>query len=667
MVPWVDVHTATRRTREKVIASTFLPYWNAEGIFRQLPESAQLGPGSPGTPGPAPDRAKVAKAKAAPGSHRAQPKQGRPAKPKPRPTAAALRGAQSAVSAGRLAAEVRGQLLQLCAAAGLEPPELQGEVARAPPTPTPAPVAPAMSAPPRRRSLASQLRLAAQQRAREELELRRAQRHCRAAGTQTEEVYEICLRASREEPLKPKCAEALLDHHWHVAPVAPSHAPPFQELWVADAPHGHVAEPDIVVGEGQVTSTSGSPASPPLPQLEAMSTWEVVPALPQGVMASSQVPHVWHPAPSPPTVPDDSPGRDFASSPRAFLPARLPPFAAPRAPPSDRGATATDKATACDYDVSVLEALRRKGARTPMPGLDAPSAQAVPTTETAIQAALGASAEMSAREAKWEEDLTRPAPDDGLSGSPGSAPKPPESPAASSAGTPPPSPPPAPGPPPSSPGPGSSPDTAMADGAHPPSAGRPSVASEGEDASPGREDLMDDLPVLPAYRPLPPLDDTPVPAAGTPAAPQLAPRQLEQQFYSSLQILDSVQAHLTEVDLLAQHKALRQQHRLELEAQSRKERKEGLEAQVAQQAQLESALAWLEAMRRSQQQLLEQFQCSEASAAEERAAWRREMAARELQRQEEADLLEVERLEKEQSILERRRELLLLLGGGFQT
>ena len=40
---------------------------------------------------------------------------------------------------------------------------------------------------------------------------------------------------------------------------------------------------------------------------------------------------------------------------------------------------------------------------------------------------------------------------------------------------------------------------------------------------------MDDLPVLPAYRPLSPLDDTPVPAAGTPAAPQLAPRQLEQQ------------------------------------------------------------------------------------------------------------------------------------------
>ena len=175
----------------------------------------------------------------------------------------------------------------------------------------------------------------------------------------------LCL-CPQEEPLKPKCAEALLDHHWHVAPVAPSHAPPFQELWVADAPHGHVAEPDIVVGEGQVTSTSGSPASPPLPQLEAMSTWEVVPALPQGVMASSQVPHVWHPAPSPPTVPDDSPGRDFASSPRAFLPARLPPFAAPRAPPSDRGATATDKATACDYDVSVLEALRRKGARTPL-------------------------------------------------------------------------------------------------------------------------------------------------------------------------------------------------------------------------------------------------------------------------------------------------------------
>ena len=50
--------------------------WSFRGIFRQLPESAQLGPGSPGTPGPAPDRAKVAKAKAAPGSHRAQPKQG---------------------------------------------------------------------------------------------------------------------------------------------------------------------------------------------------------------------------------------------------------------------------------------------------------------------------------------------------------------------------------------------------------------------------------------------------------------------------------------------------------------------------------------------------------------------------------------------------------------
>ena len=71
------------------------------------------------------------------------------------------------------------------------------QVARAPPTPTPAPVAPAMSAPLRRRSLASQLRLAAQQRAREELELRRAQRHCRAAGTQTEEVGIIGIAGGR--------------------------------------------------------------------------------------------------------------------------------------------------------------------------------------------------------------------------------------------------------------------------------------------------------------------------------------------------------------------------------------------------------------------------------------------------------------------------------------
>ena len=74
-----------------------------------------------------------------------------------------------------------------------------------------------------------------------------------------------------------------------------------------------------------------------------------------------------------------------------------------------------------------------------------------------------------------------------------------------------------------------------------------------------------ELPDLPPYRPLPPLRDLPDGSGGG-AAPRLAPKQLEEQFYTSLQILDSVHEHLAQVDLLSQQRLLHRQYTTQYEA-----------------------------------------------------------------------------------------------------
>lgn len=71
------------------------------------------------------------------------------------------------------------------------------------------------------------------------------------------------------------------------------------------------------------------------------------------------------------------------------------------------------------------------------------------------------------------------------------------------------------------------------------------------------ESLWEDLPPLPTYRPIPVEDGV---------HPKMAARQLEEQFYSSLQVLDSVQEHLSQVDLLDQRRALQKQHATEFDA-----------------------------------------------------------------------------------------------------
>eukprot|EP00913_Durusdinium_trenchii_P032747 g30655.t1 len=87
------------------------------------------------------------------------------------------------------------------------------------------------------------------------------------------------------------------------------------------------------------------------------------------------------------------------------------------------------------------------------------------------------------------------------------------------------------------------------------------------------------------------------------------------------------------------------------------QRQAGVETQLSQQAQLESSLGFLESTRRAQQQLLQQFQYVDEEVQRSRQAFEVQWRARELQRQEEAEALERERLEREQSILERQREM----------
>ena len=67
-----------------------------------------------------------------------------------------------------------------------------------------------------------------------------------------------------------------------------------------------------------------------------------------------------------------------------------------------------------------------------------------------------------------------------------------------------------------------------------------------------------ELPPLPPYRPLPRLEAT---ETGIPAKTGPLAKELEERFYGSLQVLDSVQEHLSVVDLLASQRALQQEQR----------------------------------------------------------------------------------------------------------
>ena len=80
--------------------------------------------------------------------------------------------------------------------------------------------------------------------------------------------------------------------------------------------------------------------------------------------------------------------------------------------------------------------------------------------------------------------------------------------------------------------------------------------------------LEEELPPLPPYRPLPSLSAQgtamPLPLPGgvsNSQKPQLTARDLEERFYGSLQVLDSVQEHLSVVDILAAQQALQQEQR----------------------------------------------------------------------------------------------------------
>ena len=69
---------------------------------------------------------------------------------------------------------------------------------------------------------------------------------------------------------------------------------------------------------------------------------------------------------------------------------------------------------------------------------------------------------------------------------------------------------------------------------------------------------VQELPPLPAYRPLPRLEAT---ETGIPAKTRPLAQELEKRFYGSLQVLDSVQEHLSVVDLLALQRVLQEEQR----------------------------------------------------------------------------------------------------------
>ena len=78
-------------------------------------------------------------------------------------------------------------------------------------------------------------------------------------------------------------------------------------------------------------------------------------------------------------------------------------------------------------------------------------------------------------------------------------------------------------------------------------------------SSSSRREALEELPPLPSYRPLPI-------EPGSTASSRSAAKELEEQFYSSLQILDSVHDHLSQAELLAQRRSLQEEHKAEFES-----------------------------------------------------------------------------------------------------
>ncbi|CAE7947347.1 ARF1 [Symbiodinium sp. KB8] len=157
-----------------------------------------------------------------------------------------------------------------------------------------------------------------------------------------------------------------------------------------------------------------------------------------------------------------------------------------------------------------------------------------------------------------------------------------------------------------------------------------------------------ELPPLPPYRPLPRLEAT---ETGIPAKTGPLAKELEERFYGSLQVLDSVQEHLSVVDLLASQR----------EKALEEERQALLEAQASQEQHLQQALDWLEKQRTEQlAALLQQAQSSELELARRKAAFDEELAAKEKLRQE-AEAFERETLQREREELEKQKAFLFAL------
>eukprot|EP00435_Cladocopium_sp_Y103_P057668 s912_g19.t4 len=708
MPGWLDMRE-TRRVRERVaVASSSLPYWNAEGIFAStgwptpvasevsassLPLAQKLalisdGKGemfvqsepSSGNDDPKPSRPglkadhigkaqllsqmKPLRTKAA--ARRKQPKQG------PLPVASA--------SAAQMASKIRRQLLQMCRQAGISPGRLQVEEDlqddlqsdQQPLEPPKDPKVPVEFLEKGwRPDLATQLRRATMERAQREREI---QRRSRAVQTrQTRTVPEMCIKMNPEPTLVPKSVQ-LEGYHWQTAAkVETQDAPRGQPTCPGDGlfQQGGLisnAEDEIVIGGHH--SETGEISSDYLGQREGSPSRDSRWRSREEFAASARQfdgppPHQTHKTSGIKDQEEErlrekssvmlgkEPGFDrpqpLSHFPDSGIHSRLQeawsglgkarpcemPLQSRLVQPSTR---ATPRARGGEsYDLTVFQALSRKAFGTD--ALD-PTEEDQPEQPGEQDTPSRPLSDLAVLEPPVNQPISEPpeAMEDGLHEL-HLDPWPPEHPldhleVAPEIGP-------------------------LEPAAFEPSEDPSSIRSPIQDSD--EEDFLraatpvepngdssdsdvgrsQELPDLPPYRPLPSLQPE---GSGDGAAPRLAPKQLEEQFYTSLQILDSVHEHLAQEKL------------------SQQEREAGLEAQMAQQAQLDSTIAWLETTRQAQQQLIQQLQCVEEDAQRSRQAFVADYEARELQRQEETEILERERLEREQSILERQREMLLLLG-----
>ena len=491
----------------------------------------------------------------------------------------------ASTSASQMASEIRRQLLQLCSQAGVAPPPLQCEVEPVKVTESQKPAQPRRmnslfkDVRQKRPDVATQLRRATMARAQVFRELQRRSRSVQTAQMGT--VPEMCIKMG-PEPLLPKSVQ-LDGYYWqpaakrsvHLEPEAPRDQTDFPLV-----PHGHIFntfEDEIVVSQhsGDAFDMSG--------ECSGMSRQDRQRQQAPASLAvfDGPTPHETRKLLNFEEHQEASPEAPISQIPEGFVSSHSCLHAHDKCPSSSlrqwktwankgliQSAEGVDRTAAADpYDLTVFQALCRKMGQDP----DFQYLQPRPEVESLEKSEDKEDAAWRGPQ-KMVEGLATPESRKTSSQSCGGVPLEPAGsydgnqeliPAASLAESP----------------SDQCPSRSSASIQDPLELGeeRP-LASDCDDlaaatpvepswdASDSEREISQELPPLPPYRPLPCLRDVSEDVGALKGPSRMAPKQLEEQFYSSLQILDSVQEHLAQVDHLYQQRALHRQHTSQYDA-----------------------------------------------------------------------------------------------------